>query len=114
MNEGPRASNGWQPLIDGMADPRVGGDELARERQSAIHNVIQLMGCHCFKSADCEHVDAVWRLGSAIHTTSIGMFVSAIRTLPRPLQFRAISELAESMAFVKLLSANPEHRSEHR
>lgn len=99
------AREGWRRLEDGMDDPRVGGEELSRERQGAIVDVLRLMDCHDRRGVHCEHVDAVERLAKALHATANFVAVEAIRTLPRPLVMRDIEKTVWSMGTVTLLAA---------
>lgn len=105
--------NGWIPLQDGMNDPYP-DDDLAHRRRQAIDDLLKLMGCHCLKSANCDHVDAISDLGGTIVETMVMTFEAVLRPLPRPLTMRSIEEALAKIGLVTLTSANPEHQREHR
>lgn len=102
--------DGWVRLEDGMPDPRVGGEELARRRQQAIHDVIGLMGCSHRRGDNCDHVDAIRLLAEAVSQTAVGVLVEAVRDLPRPLSMARIEQLAKQMTTVSLVAANDTER----
>ncbi len=105
--------NGCIPLQDGMPDPYE-GDELAKRRRQAIADLLKLMGCHCLKSSNCDHVDAVSAFGGTVIESTVVAVEAAIRPLPRPLTMRGIEQALAGIGLVTLTSANPEHGRQHR
>jgi hypothetical protein len=101
----------WSNLTDGMPDPRFGGERLATQRQTAIRDALRLMGCTHRRSENCDHVDAITAMASAMTETAAFLLVEGIRELPRPLKMADIERLPARIAIVTML---PEQTDERR
>lgn len=96
------------PLADDMKDKQ----SLTYRRRVAIDAVIRMMGCNHPRNVNCDCVNAMAELFAVAVDSGLTLAHAAIRELPRPLNFRQVNEVLESIRVQTWISTDTGRRNE--